>query len=152
MRGQPHHLVSAVEPLAQTLSRACKVHKRRAIVLQFDVVAKFLPPGIGLDEAFGTVAALDVGHGRQHEAEVTRCAGAPVHLRSGQAPGDAAVGVLAAAKMGATPYPSIPQMGLLHGAMSDEMVEFLQGNESAEKALQDIEAAYIAKAKEQGFL
>mgnify|MGYP003316741272 CR=1 FL=1 len=36
--------------------------------------------------------------------------------------------------MGATPYPSIPQMGLLHGAMSDEMVEFLQGNESAEKA------------------
>ena len=54
--------------------------------------------------------------------------------------------------MGATPYPSIPHMGLLHGALSTEMVEFLQGNESAEKALQDVEAAYIAKAKEQGFL
>ena len=77
---------------------------------------------------------------------------AAVWLINGYTPGDAAVGVLAAAKMGATPYPSIPQMGLLHGAMSDEMVEFLQGNESAEKALQDIEAAYIAKAKEQGFL
>ena len=77
---------------------------------------------------------------------------AAVWLIDGYTPGDAAVGVLAAAKMGATPYPSIPQMGLLHGAMSDEMVEFLQGNESAEKALQDIEAAYIAKAKEQGFL
>jgi ABC-type glycerol-3-phosphate transport system substrate-binding protein len=77
---------------------------------------------------------------------------AAVWLINGYTPGDAAVGVLAAAKMGATPYPSIPQMGLLHGAMSDEMVEFLQGNESAEKALEDIEAAYIAKAKEQGFL
>ena len=76
---------------------------------------------------------------------------AAVWLINGYTPGDAAVGVLAA-KMGATPYPSIPQMGLLHGAMSDEMVEFLQGNESAEKALEDIEAAYIAKAKEQGFL
>jgi ABC-type glycerol-3-phosphate transport system substrate-binding protein len=77
---------------------------------------------------------------------------AAVWLINGYTPGDAAVGVLAAAKMGATPYPSIPQMGLLHAAMSDEMVEFLQGNESAEKALEDIEAAYIAKAKEQGFL
>ena len=77
---------------------------------------------------------------------------AAVWLINGYTPGDAAVGVLAAAKMGATPYPSIPQMGLLHGAMSDEMVEFLQGNESAEQALKDIEAAYIAKAKEQGFL
>ena len=59
---------------------------------------------------------------------------------------------IASAKMGATPDPSIPHMGLLHGALSTEMVEFLQGNESAEKALQDVEAAYIAKAKEQGFL
>ena len=64
----------------------------------------------------------------------------------------AAVGVAAAAQMGAAPYPSIPQMGLLHGAMSNEMVEFLQGTESAEQALKDIEAAYIAKATEQGFL
>jgi len=30
--------------------------------------------------------------------------------------------------------------------------EFLQGNESAEKALADVEAAYRAKAVEQGFL
>jgi hypothetical protein len=43
-------------------------------------------------------------------------------------------------------------MGLLHGALSTEMVEFLQGNESAEKALADVEAAYRAKAVEQGFL
>ena len=77
---------------------------------------------------------------------------ATVWLINGYTPGDAALGVAAAAQMGAAPYPSIPQMGLLHGAMSNEMVEFLQGTESAEQALKDIEAAYIAKAKEQGFL
>ena len=77
---------------------------------------------------------------------------AAVWLINGYTPGQAAVGVAAAAQMGAAPYPSIPQMGLLHGAMSNEMVEFLQGTESAEQALKDIEAAYIAKAKEQGFL
>ena len=77
---------------------------------------------------------------------------ATVWLINGYTPGDAALGVAAAAQMGAAPYPSIPQMGLLHGAMSNEMVEFLQGTESAEQALKDIEAAYIAKATEQGFL
>jgi len=77
---------------------------------------------------------------------------AAVWLIKGYTPGDAAVGVLAAASMGATPYPSIPHMGLLHGALSTEMVEFLQGTESAEKALADVEAAYRAKATEQGFL
>ena len=77
---------------------------------------------------------------------------ATVWLINGYTPGDAALGVAAAAQMGAAPYPSSPQMGLLHGAMSNEMVEFLQGTESAEQALKDIEAAYIAKAKEQGFL
>ena len=77
---------------------------------------------------------------------------ATVWLINGYTPGDAALGVAAAAQMGAAPYPSSPQMGLLHGAMSNEMVEFLQGTESAEQALKDIEAAYIAKATEQGFL
>ena len=77
---------------------------------------------------------------------------ATVWLINGYTPGDAALGVAAAAQMGAAPYPSILQMGLLHGAMSNEMVEFLQGTESAEQALKDIEAAYIAKATEQGFL
>ena len=32
------------------------------------------------------------------------------------------------------------------------LVEVLQGNESAEQALKDVEAAYMTKAKEQGFL
>ena len=62
------------------------------------------------------------------------------------------VGVLAAAKMGANPYPMLPHMSLMHGALGSEIVDFLQGKESAEQALADVEAAYIAKAKEKGFL
>ena len=46
----------------------------------------------------------------------------------------------------------VPYMGALHGAAGDELADFLQGNEDAETALADIEAAYVAKAKEAGFL
>ena len=66
--------------------------------------------------------------------------------------GNTAGPVVDAASRGASPYPSFPHMSLMHGALSSELVEFLQGNESAEKALADVEAAYIAKATEQGFL
>jgi len=64
----------------------------------------------------------------------------------------AGVGVLASASGGAIPYPMLPYFGAMHSAISAEIVEFLQGNESAEKALQDVEAAYIAAATEKGFL
>ena len=43
-------------------------------------------------------------------------------------------------------------MGLLHGAAGAELADFLQGNETAEQALSDMEAAYTASAKEKGFL
>ncbi len=66
--------------------------------------------------------------------------------------GNTAGPVVDAASRGASPYPSFPHMSLMHGALSTELVEFLQGKESAEKALADVEAAYIAKATEQGFL
>jgi ABC-type glycerol-3-phosphate transport system substrate-binding protein len=77
---------------------------------------------------------------------------ATVWLIKGYTPGDTAGPVVDAANRGATPYPSFPHMSLMHGALSSELVEFLQGNESAEKALADVEAAYVAKATEQGFL
>ena len=77
---------------------------------------------------------------------------ATVWLIKGYTPGDTAGPVVDAANRGTTPYPSFPHMSLMHGALSTELVEFLQGNESAEKALADVEAAYIAKATEQGFL
>jgi ABC-type glycerol-3-phosphate transport system substrate-binding protein len=64
----------------------------------------------------------------------------------------AGVGVIATAQGAAAPYPMLPFMGTLHGAAGGELADFLQGKESAEQALADIEAAYRAAAKEKGFL
>lgn len=75
-----------------------------------------------------------------------------VWLIDGYEPTPAAVGVFAAANAGAIPYPMLPFMGLMHTALGNELDDFMQGNESAEQALADVEAAYIAAAREQGFL
>ena len=75
-----------------------------------------------------------------------------VWLIDGYTPTDAAIGVFEAAKMGTIPYPMLPYMGLMHSALGNELSDFMQGKESAEQALADIEAAYIAAAKEAGFL
>ncbi|MDH5797111.1 MAG: extracellular solute-binding protein [Paracoccaceae bacterium] len=75
-----------------------------------------------------------------------------VWLIDGYQPTEAAVGVFEAAKMGTTPYPMLPFMGLMHTALGNELGDFMQGKESAEQALADVEAAYTAAAKEQGFL
>ncbi|MEY1554773.1 ABC transporter substrate-binding protein [Yoonia sp. R2331] len=61
-------------------------------------------------------------------------------------------GVLATVAAGANPYPMLPFMGLLHTALGDNLADYLQGNESAEQALADVEAAYTTAATEQGFL
>ena len=75
-----------------------------------------------------------------------------VWLMDAYKPGKAAEGVSAVASAGAEPYPMLPYMGLLHSAFFAELPDFLQGNESAEKTLADIEAAYTASAKEEGYL
>ena len=75
-----------------------------------------------------------------------------VWLIDGYKPTDAAIGVFEAAKMGTTPYPMLPYMGLMHTALGAELPDFMQGKESAEQALADVEAAYIAAAKEKGYL
>jgi len=75
-----------------------------------------------------------------------------VWLIEGYQPTDAAQGVFAAAQMGTTPYPMLPYMGLLHSALGNELSDFMQGKESAEQALADVEAAYRAAAIEKGFL
>ena len=75
-----------------------------------------------------------------------------VWLLDGFKPGPAAAGVAATASGGAKPYPMIPQIGLMHGALGAELADFLKGDESAEKALADVEAAYRTSAKEAGFL
>ncbi|GHA32891.1 sugar ABC transporter substrate-binding protein [Devosia pacifica] len=73
-------------------------------------------------------------------------------LIKGYEPGAGAVGVVATANAGARPYPMSPYIGLLHTALGSELAEFMQGNESAEDALADVEAAYTAAATEAGFL
>lgn len=77
---------------------------------------------------------------------------AAVWLIDGYAPSPASAGVAATAAGGAAPYPMLPFMGALHTALGAEISDFLQGNESAEQALADVEAAYTAAATEQGFL
>lgn len=75
-----------------------------------------------------------------------------VWLIEGYEPTEASVGVFAAAQAGSIPYPMLPYMGLMHTALGAELSDFMQGKETAEQALSDVEAAYIAAAKEKGFL
>jgi ABC-type glycerol-3-phosphate transport system substrate-binding protein len=78
--------------------------------------------------------------------------GQAVWMIDGYQPAPVNDGVFAAMAMNTTPYPMLPYMGLLHTALGDNLAEFLQGKESAEQALADVEAAYTAAAKEKGFL
>ena len=77
---------------------------------------------------------------------------AAVWLVEGYEPSAASAGISATASGGAAPYPMLPFMAALHTALGAEITDFLQGSESAEQALADVEAAYTAAAKEQGFL
>ena len=78
--------------------------------------------------------------------------GAATWLIPGVEPTEAAEGVLATAAAGARPYPMSPYMGLLHTALGAELPDYMQGRESAEQALADVEAAYRTAAAEAGFL
>ena len=75
-----------------------------------------------------------------------------VWLAPGYTPSATAGGVFATATAGAAPYPMLPYMGLMHTALGENLSEFLQGTESAEQALADVEAAYTTAARAQGFL
>ncbi|MEP0941307.1 MAG: extracellular solute-binding protein [Rhizobiaceae bacterium] len=75
-----------------------------------------------------------------------------VWLIDGYQPTAAATGVFAAAQMDTIPYPMLPFMGLMHTALGAELSDFMQGKETAEQALADVEAAYTAAAKENGYL
>ena len=75
-----------------------------------------------------------------------------VWLIDGYEPTPAAAGVFAAAAMGTKPYPMLPYAGLKHSAAGVELVDFMQGKETAEQALAGLEAAYTTAAKEKGYL
>ena len=73
-------------------------------------------------------------------------------LITGAEPTEASVGTMDSANAGAVAYPMLPQMGLLHTALGNELAQFFQGSESAEQALADAEASYAAAARQAGFL
>jgi len=77
---------------------------------------------------------------------------AAIWLIEGFKAGPAAAGVAETAAAGAKPYPMIPYINLMHNALGSELVDFYKGDESAEDALADVEAAYRTAAKEAGFL
>ena len=101
-------------------------------------------------EAEATFKALANGIApEQLDAEMAPLA---VWLIDGYEPTDKAKGVIASVEAGTQPYPMLPYMGLMHTALGAELTDFMQGKESAEQALADVEAAYRAAAKEKGFL
>ena len=77
---------------------------------------------------------------------------APPHPTAVRSASHALAQPAGSASGGASPYPMLPWMGALHGTLGAEIADFLQGNESAEQTLADVEAAYTAAAKEKGFL
>lgn len=75
-----------------------------------------------------------------------------VWLIEGYEPSAAARGAFDTVQAGARPYPMLPYMGLLQSALSDNLAQFLQGQESAEQALADVVRSYRTAATEAGFL
>jgi ABC-type glycerol-3-phosphate transport system substrate-binding protein len=75
-----------------------------------------------------------------------------IWLSSGEIESRIAAGAIASARGGAPSYPASNVMGLLHTAAGNNIADFLTGSESAEATLADIEAEYIAAAKEAGLI
>jgi ABC-type glycerol-3-phosphate transport system substrate-binding protein len=73
-------------------------------------------------------------------------------LIEGYEPTPATAGIAESISSGASPYPMLPFMGVMHTALGAELSEFMQGSETAEQALSDVEATYRTAAREKGFL
>ncbi len=108
--------------------------------------------GKGISDAEAEATFVAMTHAIRPEILNDETSPLAVWLIEGYEPTDDSQGVFAAAQMGTTPYPMLPFMGLMHSALGNELADFLQGKESAEQALADVEAAYIAAAREKGFL
>ncbi|MEP2530412.1 extracellular solute-binding protein [Shimia sp.] len=108
--------------------------------------------GKNISDAEAEATFIAMKHGIRPEMLNDETSSLAVWLIDGYEPTDDAQGVFAAAQMGTPPYPMLPYMGLMHGALGAELSDFMQGKESAEQALADIEAAYRAAAIEKGFL
>jgi len=102
------------------------------------------------DDAAATFIAM--AHGTSPAILNDETMSQAVWMIDGYEPAPVNDGVFAAIAAGTKPFPMLPYMGLLHTALGDNLADFLQGKESAEQALSDVEAAYTAAAKEKGFL
>jgi multiple sugar transport system substrate-binding protein len=78
--------------------------------------------------------------------------GATIWLRSVYEPSRFSKGAYASARAGAPAYPMKPQNTLVHSALGANIGDFMSGKESAQDSLADAEAAYLASAKEKGYV
>jgi multiple sugar transport system substrate-binding protein len=78
--------------------------------------------------------------------------GITIWLRSVYEPTRFSKGAYASATAGAPSYPMKPQIGLVHSALGSNIGDFMSGKESAEDSLADAESAYLAAAKEKGYV
>jgi hypothetical protein len=65
-----------------------------------------------------------MAHAASSKEMVADAADQAVWLVEGFVPGPKSVGVIEAVKMGAKPYPMLPQMGLMHGALGSFVFDF----------------------------
>ncbi|GFE63657.1 ABC transporter substrate-binding protein [Litoreibacter roseus] len=158
-----HMWGSRVEPLRETEGSNADVSENTAIAGPLTVGGGSVPAttlwwdgwtvakNISDTDAEATFKALKaaIDPSILSDEEVSRQA---VWLLEGYEPTPAAEGVFAAASADAVPYPMLPYQGLLHTALGAELSDFMQGKETAEQALADVEAAYTAAAKEAGYL
>ena len=63
-----------------------------------------------------------------------------------------ATGALASAEAGAPSYPASNAISLMHDAAGNNIADFLNGAEAAEKTLTDIEGEYLTAARENGLI
>lgn len=73
-------------------------------------------------------------------------------IRSAYEPGKYTSAITETVVGGAPPYPMNPQASLAHGALGENIADFIVGKESAAESLADATKAYRAAAREQGLL
>lgn len=95
---------------------------------------------------------LAMKHGTSSAILNDETMGQAVWMIDGYKPAPVNAGVFSAIDMQTTPYPMLPYQGLLHTVLGANIADFMQGKESAEQSLTDIEAAYSAAAREKGYL
>lgn len=77
---------------------------------------------------------------------------ATLWLRSNYAPNRYSQAIIDSVEEGAPPYPMLPQAGLAHSALGENIDDFLAGKESAEQSLADAAAEYSKAAADAGYL